>query len=273
MLRWGERWGLLFFCDAARDTRACMRHKKKVEQQRRHARDVLTVGLYAISSDLDFREISFRYDDGLERWSGYMTFVESDVDPIVTRFGWQISNGTRAIAIVTTINRSFARTLDGDPKTTLTSATCVYHEFRWPAHKSTMQTRTGSSHLGRITSMNTIQTIRLRRYRFTTKRYSKKILAELRRRKIHQITIVTRHYLRLYPITRWCRYRHLKIRRFSRILRYHPELLQAVHRCRCDDFCTFFSFRNFSVSIYIFSFLLGFSFTKFYRSSDIVVNI
>ena len=193
-----------------------------------------TVWLNAGSGDLDLRHVDVFYHDRLERRARDVLLVERDINPIVADLGRQIGDGTSPVAIVATINRCFARSFDRDAEITLASAASVDHKFRRFIYYSVRQTCTSGSYLFWIGTVHARQSIRLIRYRFTAETNSQEIFAQLGGREIHEVAFADRHHVRLDTVTRGRGYRHLKVRWFARAFRYHEELLQAVHRSRCD---------------------------------------
>lgn len=195
--------------------------------------------LNAVAADFDLREVRVRHDDGLKRRARHVLFVEGDVDAVVADFGRQVGDRAGAVAVVPAIDRGFAGALDGHTEATLAGAACVDHEFGRLVHHTARETRTGRSHLARIGTVDAGETIGLIRDRFAAEADAQQILAQLGGCEVHQVALVSRHHVRFDAVAGRGRDRHLEVRRLARFLRYHAELLQAVHRSRCEDVCGF----------------------------------
>lgn len=198
-----------------------------------------TVWLDAVAADFDLGKIRVRHDDGLEGRARHVLLVEGDVDAVVAGLGGQVGDGAGAVAVVPAIDRGLARTLDGHAKATLAGSARVDHELGRFVHHAVGETRSRSTHLGRIGTVDASQPVLLIGDRLAAEADAKQILAQLGGREVDQVALVGRHHVRLDAIAgRGCD-RHLEVRRPARLLRYHAELLQAVHRGRCEDVCGF----------------------------------
>lgn len=198
-----------------------------------------TVWLDAVAGDFDLREVRVRHHDGLERRARDVLLVEGDVDAVVAGFGGQVGDGAGAVAVVPAIDRSFAGALDGHAETTLAGAACVDHEFSWFVHHTSGETWTRRSHLARVGTVDAGEAVGLARDRLAAEADAQQVLAQLGGGEVHQVALVGRHHVRLDAVAGRGRDRHLEVRRLARFLRYHAELLQAVHRSRCEDVCGF----------------------------------
>lgn len=195
--------------------------------------------LDAVSADFDLGEIRIRHDDRLEGRARHVLLVEGDVDAVIAGFGGQISNGARAVAVVPAIYGGFAGSLDSHPEATLAGPARVDHEFGWFVHHAVGETGSGSANFARIGAVDAGEPVRLIGDRLAAEADSQEILAQFGGRKVDQVAFVRRHYVRLDAVAGRCSDRHLEVRRPARLLRYHAELLQAVHRGRCEDVCGF----------------------------------
>lgn len=198
-----------------------------------------TVWLDAVPGDFDLGEVRVRYDNCLEGRARHVLFVESDVDTVITNLGGQIGDGASAVAVVPAIYGGLAGTLDGNAETTLAGAARVDHELGWFVHHAVGETGPGGPHLGGIGTVDAGEPVGLIRDRLAAEADAQQILAELGGREVDQVALVGRHHVRLDAVAGRCRDRHLEVRRPARFLRYHAELLQAVHRSRCEDVCGF----------------------------------
>lgn len=195
--------------------------------------------LDAVPGDFDLGQVCVRHDDGLERRARYVLFVESDVDAVIAGLGGQIGNGASAIAVVPAIYSGLAGSLDSHAEATLAGAPRVDYKLGRLVHHAVGETGTGGSHFGRIGAVDAGEPVGLARDRFAAEADAQEVLAELGGREVHQVAFVGRHHVRLDAVPGRSRDRHLEVRRPARFLRYHAELLQAVHRGRCEDVCGF----------------------------------
>lgn len=195
--------------------------------------------LDAVPGDFDLGEVRVRHDNGLERRARYVLFVESNVDAVITGLRWQIGDGASAIAVVSAIYGGLAGALNGHAETTLAGTARVDYKLGRLVDDAVGETGAGGPHLGRIGAVDAGEPVRLVRDRLAAEADAQQILAELGGREVDQIAFVGRHHVRLDTVAGRCRDRHLEVRRPARFLRYHAELLQAVHRGRCGDVCGF----------------------------------
>lgn len=198
-----------------------------------------TVWLDAVPADFDLGKVRVRNYDGLERRAWHVLLVEGDVDAVIASLGGQIGDGAGAVAVVPTIDRGLAGALDSHTEATLASSARVDHKLGRFVHHAVGETRSRGAHLARIGAVDAGQSVWLTRDRFAAEANAQEILAQLGGRKVDQIALVGRHHVRLDAIAGRGRNRHLEVRRPARLLRYHAELLQAVHRGRCEDVCGF----------------------------------
>lgn len=198
-----------------------------------------TVWLDAVSADFDLGKVRVRYDDGLEGRARHVLLVEGDVDAVVTGLGGQVGNGAGAVAVVPAIDRGLAGTFDSDAEATLAGPAGVDDELGRFVHHAVGEAGSRGAHLARIGAVDAGQPVRLIRDRLAAKADGQQVLAQLGRRKVDQVALVGRHHVRLDAIAGWGGDRHLEVCRPARLLRYHAELLQAVHRGRCEDVCGF----------------------------------
>lgn len=196
-----------------------------------------TVWLDAVAADFDLGKIRVRHDDGLEGRARHVLLVEGDVDAVVAGLGGQVGDGAGAVAVVPAVNRGLARTLDGHAEATLAGAARVDHELGRLVHHAVGEARPRSAHLGRVGAVDASQPVV--RDRLAAEADAEQVLAQLGGREVDQVALVGRHHVRLDAIARRGRDRHLEVGRPARFLRYHAELLQAVHRGRCEDVCGF----------------------------------
>lgn len=168
-----------------------------------------------------------------------MLFVESDVDAVIASLGGQIGDRASAISVVPAIYSGLAGPLNSHAETTLASTACVDHKLGWFVHHAVGETGAGGSHLSRVGTVDAGESIGLIRDRFAAEADAQQIFAELGGREVYQVAFMSRHHVRLDTVTGWSRDRNLEVRCSARFLRYHAELLQAVHRGRCEDVCGF----------------------------------
>lgn len=195
--------------------------------------------LDAVPADFDLREVRIRHYNRLERRARHVLLVEGDVDAVIAGLGGQVGDGAGAVAVVPAIYSGLAGTLDGHAETTLAGTARVDHEFGRFVHHAAREPQPGGPHLARIRAVDAGEPVGLIRDRLATETDAQQVLAQFGRREVDQVALVGRHYVRLDAIAGRCCDRHLEVRRLARLLRYHAELLQAVHRSRCEDVCGF----------------------------------
>jgi len=166
-------------------------------------------------------------------------FVESDVDAVIAGLGGQIGDGASAVAVVPAIYSGLARALNSHAETTLAGTPRVDYKLGRFVDYAVGETGAGGPHLGRVGAVDAGEPVGLVRDRLAAEADAQKIFAELGGREVDQVAFVGRHHVRLDAVAGRSRDRHLEVRRPARFLRYHAELLQAVHRGRCEDVCGF----------------------------------
>lgn len=208
---------------------------------KRFCADVLngTVWLDAVPADFDFGEIRVWYDDSLEWRAWHVLLIEGDIDAVITGLGGQVGDGAGAVAVVPAVYRGLAGALDSHAEATLAGATRIDDELGRFVHYSVGEPGSWGAHLARIGAVDAGQPVWLIRDGLAAEADAQQILAQLGGREVDQVAFMSRHHVRLDAIARRSRDRHLEVRRPARLLRYHAELLQAVHRGRCEDVCGF----------------------------------
>jgi hypothetical protein len=184
-------------------------------------------------------QIGFRYNFRLERRSTDVLIVKCYINTVIADLCGQIGHITAAVAIVATIDRRFARPLDGHAQATLASTTCIDPKFGRSSHNAAQQSGPSGVHLARIAAGQAVQPKRAGLDRCTAKTNTKQVLAQLGGREINEKPFGRWNNVRFDARTRRTGDHNGQIG-FGQSIGDDSKLLQRIDRRRCyNKFCYF----------------------------------